>query len=370
MKVFQHHSSVWYVVHLTTLERVALPAGGKWELAFDDDGFAGAVDDSEPQKFDPSCLELLFKKCLCETIKGLVHAVYDQSGSSPIVWTVANRLKRYVGMEFTFSVGAMSKPHKHAGVQVATPRGGCVHFWDACGLYAALKLNTYKGKQSKWVYESMPSWIDQMTQMGFSGAHCIPSRKAEASHKKVECRDVFKDALAGSVISTCCLVQLLVRWSAMKPQQGGLRHPKAQAAALSMLDGLLASTVDVSGEWTLPVHFCRVWQCEWPCLDTRAADVLLSVKDGIVDLQPWVDLPVHGLATVGGEWLREVQLAGGGRAGKVALSQVLLRIVDKSVHSSLLGQLIWACTIKVEFALVTYMKQGLGKGCVWCCSCV
>ena len=363
-KLFQHHhTKVWYVVHLTTLERVPLPPGeAKWDLSFDDDGYGGAVDDSVPMKFESICLELLFKKALCETVKGHEPVVYDQSGSSPVVWTLASRLKRFVPMTFTFQVGAMAKDHKHPGFAAAVPRGGCRHFWNALELYDALKLETYKGKASKWVYETMPAWCDQVSKMGFQGSHCLPSRRAEDPQGKIQCRDVLKDMIHGSAVSTCCLLQLLVRWSSMKPNLGGLRSTKAQAAALSMLHGLLASTLGVAGDWTLPVHFQRGWKCQWPCLDTRAADVALHCQGDIVDVQSWADLPDERLSDLGEEWLREVQLAGGGTPGKVAMSQLLVRLAGISSCSPLLHQLIWTCTIKVEIALLHALNQGPRKG--------
>ena len=232
VKLYQHYGTkAWHVVHLLILERCTLPAAvpdSKPDLAFDDNGYGGVVDDSVPAKFSTICLELVFKKTLCETIKEHEQTVFDQSGKRPVVWTLASRLKRFTPLKVTFAVGDMEKDHVHAVFAAAMPRGGCRHFWDAIEIYSALKLKSYKGKASKWVYESMPSWCEQLVKMAFLGHHCLPSRRAEGSAIKLKCRDPLVDVIPDSAVSTLCLVQLLVRWSSMKPHLGGLTDTKAQ----------------------------------------------------------------------------------------------------------------------------------------------
>ena len=283
--------------------------------------------------------------------------VYDRSSPKALVWDVKARQRQFIAFDVDVKVGSMNKVHQHAVFQMGMPRAGFWFCWASIPLYGALGLKSYKGKASKWVYESNSSWRQQMANIGFRGFHIIQSRNSLESGQELtpRAKDPATDVLPEPVMTTLCLLQCLLRWGVAKPTHGGLRDPAGQAAALSLARGLLRSTVG-QNTFTLPVYFDNSWESVWPKKPEVAPCLMLDIVGGDVQLEPWIALCSDGRKKLPCDWLREVQLCTGASPSSAALFDVLIRVAVESSCKGLFRQLLWTSALKIEIVLATAIK--------------
>jgi hypothetical protein len=136
------------------------------------------------------------------------------------------------------------------------------------------------------VYESSNGWRYQLQAHGFYGKRVIASRRSsEASSTTVTPRgvDPSSNVLPEQVMSSLCLLNCLLVWGVAKPQQHGLRSPKAQAAAMSVARGLLKGTVGQKA-CTFPLYFDNEWKVVWPNEHELEPSMRIDVVDGMLQL--------------------------------------------------------------------------------------
>ena len=219
-----------YLVHKITLERIVLQAGADWSMAFDDGGFGGVFDTTKVVGGgDPFLLENLFRQVLCINNSTGALQVYDRSASKVVIRDVNTRLKQFIAFDVDVKVGSLNSIHEHACVQMAMCRGGFWCFWSSGKLYSKMGLKSFRGKASKWVYESSAAWREQLAAHGFHGKHVIASRRSsEASGEPVTPRgaDPCSNVLPEPVMSSLCLLNCLFVWEWLSHNSMDSDHPK------------------------------------------------------------------------------------------------------------------------------------------------
>ena len=357
----------YYLVHSTTLERVILPCSdiSRWELAFDEDGFGGVYDDAQiVAGGEPFLLENLFKQLLCRNIETSALQVYDRSSRNKkvVIWDLEQRQRQFISFDVDIKVGSLQMLYEHPCFQMSTCRGGSWFFWGCIKLYSTLGLKSYCNKPSKWVYESSNGWRDQLQGHGFYGKRVIASRRSsEASGTPVTPRgaDPCSNVIPEPVMSSLCLLNCLFVWGVAKPQQHGLRSPKAQAAALSFARGLLKGTVGQKA-CTFPLYFFNDWKVVWPNQQEMEPSMRIDVVDGMLQLEGWVDHCQQDDANqCACEWLREVQVCTGASASSVDIFEVLKHIAVEVGCKGLFRQLLWFSTMRLELVLAQCIKTGV-----------
>ena len=339
------------LVHTLTLERVKLAPGIDWEVAYDDNGYGGVFDSRHVENGgDPYLMEHLFKQHLCKFLGSSKIGIYDLSGRKPAVIDWATKLQAFTTFDVTCKVGAMAKDHCHRVLQMKVTRGGCIFFWYCNTVYSALQLKSHQGVPSKWTYANVPKWRLSMSQLGFRGCHVIQSRRSVPAGAALDTgsdRDNASQTIPESCMSTLALLQQLFRWSSAKFQQGGLRNPVGQAAALCFAKGLLDSTCSQLS-FAIPIWFDAHWKCQWPCLPDVKPDLNVAIVNGKLDLTEWVDLCagewLHDL-NLASEWLRQVQCTMGDSCSLFSVLQTL------AIDPQCLGiytQILWSSALRVE----------------------
>ena len=200
-----------------------------------------------------------------------------------------------------------------------------------------------------------------MESVGFSGNHCTRSVKVMPNEQGQDdgcARDPASQVLPFSCMSTLCLLQSLVRWKAMTPHKGGFRKEDAKDAAVCFLAGLLSSSYGY--EWTVDIVLAQRWELYWPGKGpVMKPDLSLKVVQGMICLEPWCQLAAQlGNQSLAKKWLVECQRASPGSPGSADVVAVLLRTCSDISCDSLYKQLLWACSVKVEVAIVQSLKSG------------
>ena len=71
-------------------------------------------------------------------------------------WNLTSKMREYLSCAAAFSLDGTELAF--TTYHVTWPRGGCFVMWACQDFYTSLRLVSYKGQGSKWVYESLPSW--------------------------------------------------------------------------------------------------------------------------------------------------------------------------------------------------------------------
>ena len=325
----------WELVHLVTLEKIDLPAPrGVWSLVKDEDGFVAAVDSESDEVV---CVEDRQRRCLMVGPRG-ERFVSEQLPSGKVsVWSIFEKQRQHATCTVRFGVGPTRALHTLDAAVLVWPRfAGSRVYWKASCLYTILQLDSYRSISSKWVSTSFKHWLAYCRQVGFDEGQLIQSTQAAASSP----RDVASDAdnfLPHASMSTACLLHLLCRWFSCDPNNGGLRSEGARACAKCLLQGLLADTVG-GREFNLRLTFDDTYVTAWP-FQGPAADIVLQVRNGFIDMQPIVHL-VENPATCDPtllNWWKSWNVAGLG--SELPLHSILLRAMV-TPRSKLVGQLI------------------------------
>lgn len=168
------------------------------------------------------------------------------------------------------------------------PRCGDMRaFFDLHEVFRALRMTSFGGVPSKWVWHSLKSWVAVFTAFGL-GQHIVRSTSVA---------DSSDDPWTGRCLpSTCCstaaLLVLLGRWAFVSRENGGLASPENRAAAGEVFGRLVDSALQNNG-LKVTLHVAANWQCRWPRLDVVLGDftVEVSITSGAgVDFSSLIEL--------------------------------------------------------------------------------
>lgn len=228
----------WFVTDLRTLETKLCPAR-QWVMTFDDDGF-GAI----------TCM------------------AYSQ-------WFVYVRGSKLLG--------EVSLP----SFKLDFPRQNSTWFIESGALYSLLQLKCYSGEVSKWVYESMSSWLRCTGEYGMrdQAMRSIQGLGAEAAI--VDSMRV----LPRPAMSLKALLCLLWRWCGCNAQQGGLKGQDSKGCAHSLVFSVMQGIcqADLGSPFEVCIFLDAKWECSWPRPQKGDCLVFLVSTDGRMDVGAWRD---------------------------------------------------------------------------------
>ena len=129
------------------------PCGGGWQLAYDDDGYAGLISEDGDTLLQVSTF---LGMAIYQVADGMLHCVDCTKGSTE-VWNYTDRLQEHTSRTGELRIidnGGLGTVIQLPVYQVRWPRGcGGRLLWAFNDeLYKFLKLTCYKGQASKWFY--------------------------------------------------------------------------------------------------------------------------------------------------------------------------------------------------------------------------
>jgi len=249
------------------------------------DGFGCAVNIEKDVVLE---IESVFKKRLAqfpgdEDLYLKMDALAD--GRVPVLNLSTNRL-RFEATEITFRVGNTAAEQSSDVFFVRESRAGMSFFWSLTRLYKAMRLRSYCGEPSKWIYTNAVPWENQLAKAGFAKDNMAYSTQVTEKKKNSIGDRAF---LPSSSTSTLGFLFLLCRWSSEHHHLGGLQAVENQKAAAELLEGVVAA-MHVGGHWKIPLYFVERWASLWPLFPEKVPDAVLLVNEsGDVDVSELVD---------------------------------------------------------------------------------
>jgi hypothetical protein len=162
-------------------EQHMLPEGHSWELIFDEDGFAAAVDKSDDHVEAIMAEDLLrFQVYLAAD-----NAVVLMDGKNPTSnsYVMLKRfMHKYVEYSITVNIGTPISTAKQFQVYgLKWPRQpAATIMWSAKSVYECLGLKQYGGQQWRWTHSGYPSWKKYLAKHGLE-KHLLRSALMKAS---------------------------------------------------------------------------------------------------------------------------------------------------------------------------------------------
>lgn len=320
------------------LRQSIVPGHGPWDIVFDDEGFGALV--SEHPGEEVRLLEHFLGRSLYTSDSGQLFMLTTDipSCKDAEFENLSQKMRSY-----TKGVVSLTTPDAELTFDVFYldwPRGGFHLQWSIGQAYDNLKMKSYKGQRSKWIFGSWSRWGEIMQELAESnhflkGVACTPVQLALTDG------DAF---LPSSSTSTLALVVLLCRWCRAPPTRGGLRESEPRRRSEVLLRSLVRGCHAVGSQ--MNIEFLEQYQWRWPRPDMKGG---LSMKldvnsDGLVDLKQWrsacdADKDVFSEAEiVQRRWFRDFCTELAGQSGLVDLGALLL---DSGVLYKDGGQALW-----------------------------
>ena len=136
-----------YLVNTVTLRKVPLPASESgWQLVFSDSGFGAVVNESG----EILLVQEIMGRTLLRDAAGDFYI--EEKGKQKHPWHLGTKHGMCEQMVVDLSVGSMNCRHEHRVYKLTWPREGYYFYWDALELYTALRLTSFAGKRTVWLY--------------------------------------------------------------------------------------------------------------------------------------------------------------------------------------------------------------------------
>ena len=159
-------------------------------------------------------------------------------------------------------------------------------FWSYACVHKVCCFQGYKGAPSKWWDRFWPKWTAAFIQ-SFGSTQCVQSVWSSHRTAKKNTSSELDRCLPDPGVSTIGLMHHLVLWSALKPENGGVRSDATKRGCETLLQALLHGCSDDSGACELPVTMDRSWMPRWPRPEWSSPDGLhtvhLTLQAGVVD---------------------------------------------------------------------------------------
>lgn len=293
----------WKLFHSLTMEGRALPEPrGAWQIVRDDKGFAAIVD-TDPDGACFCCDDLLRRAIFVDQFGERYMVENKTVGEGEVVIRLKDKQSLFRSCTAVVCVGPTSAKHSFQFFFLSWPRpGGYRMFWKMSTFYTVFGLVSYRGVASKWIWAQMKQW-DRQCRALHQPDQLIHSVQHDGAAQTSDIADGF---LPSAAASTFCLVQLLIRWHACTPNDGGLREPRSRRAAQCLLEGFLRA-VFAGAARVLQLNFSQQF-VQWP-MQARP-HVVLPIDDGTVSLGAWhalVERPVAAQPRAL-EWWRKLDL--------------------------------------------------------------
>ena len=284
---------VFKLTHMLSYEQHLLPGGHSWELIYDEDGFAAAVDKSD-ETVEAIMAEDMLRFQVYQAADNSLVLMDGQHPNSNNFVMLKHFMHKYVEYNFSVTVGTTTPTTKEFQVfGLKWPRQpAATIMWSAKSLYECLGLKQFRGQQWSWTHAGYPIWKKFLAKHGLE-KHLLRSALMKASRlqllithnlcniyigqpyqtrqtpsnkfllawlpRESQAMDDEEDipAMLPHVALSCWgLLAMLARWSARGERQGGMREPRDKAACDELLRSLLACVAS-TGEFSIPVDMTQ-----------------------------------------------------------------------------------------------------------------
>lgn len=246
------------LTHTETLESVALPQRGHWELAYDPEGFATLFCDDRAQKeFEP---EHFLKLQLCVVV-GTERRFYKpvHSTSKNDATFLDSPMRTFEARTVSIKLGPCRGLHSFDIVVCERPRQGFKCFFSAVSVYNGLSYDMYKGCASRWAWQQVGAFEK------FCSDLCPQQVQRSMPYQNATVADDDKDArvFPWHAWSSAALVALMARLCAAPRRAGGLESDRCRQATSMFLDAIVEQ---VCRGRVLMMKLCLEddWEWRWP----------------------------------------------------------------------------------------------------------
>lgn len=277
------------------------------------------------------------------------------------VWSYTTVLERFTQVKITVRVTCLDTELDVDAFSMHWPRGGGGRYLiSAQSVYKKLKLTTFSGKASKWVYDCAQKWMTYIDTFGWRGKHIFHGCRADRSLDSVDL-DPAEAFLPAPALPVLSLLALLTRWQVAAPNAGGFRGPDRKAACGELLQGLLQGVY--AGPWEITVEPRDDWTPPWPLLGQVLESVRLPVAaDGMVSLAtlfPPQGEPPPGAGGAANRWRTPLLQRGALKPNReINLADLVRATCCSDVLKSLHNQLLTAVSNRLQNRLY---KNQCGK---------
>lgn len=281
----------WQLTHMGTRERRILPAppaGGRYQVAFDDDGYGIVlcIDDlgrelEERASFAEDILAFAFY----ERPDGTHSVVQHQRRGAPLVVHLAEFERQYAQSMCSITFGPSEKSVDIAVCVFRWARGDSKYFLSTACLYKALALQQFGGHSSRWVYNSRRKWMKFLRSLHLDEALQMSFQVGKAGRGNAD--EAAAGVLPFTGVSPAGLIALLDRF--LRPTRyGGLNSEGARLNSRWLLEVLLQVAMQHMQGETLPLDLTRNWTNTFPRPKLFSHRIDLRVLEDRVDTQKHV----------------------------------------------------------------------------------
>ena len=268
-----HQSEVAFVVHEITLQKAPLPKAGNWQLVFSEEGFGAASTDDDQV--------VLLQDFLSRTlVKDDDGELYVWERGKPRPWHLDTKKSMCELLEVSLELSTLAARHGHKVYRLVWPRGGCHFFWDALTVYSALKMQSFQGKRTVWLYRQRQLWWKSFAMLFGTGVHYTPG-VATKDNDEERFDGIDNVRLPTGSLSTVGLLRVLMVLATSKPQAaGGVQGMAPKLAAQHVFRSLIQSSMYDKALVEFHLRCKDDWIPCWPAHEESAPDIVLEVKKG------------------------------------------------------------------------------------------
>ena len=342
---------------------------GEWDLHFSADGDSAVLVrvDCGSDGNEIMYLEDCFKKSVFRKAKTGELWLVDGGGAERKQYSLDVEVMRHRSARATITAGASSATADLDVSVFRRPRMGAqMCFWSLQSVYKFLACDTYGGLASKWVHRRCASWDAWLTNALCSGQIVYGSHvSTEWTHKR-NAMLAPQRCIESTSVSTAGLLLLMLRFTSMPRESGGLAAGKPREAVGLLVDALLAFLEQLyPPTLTFEIQVCETWTCPWPRPLPRAHDsthVRLELIRGTIHVGELAASLTRCGSRIARTWVSELAVLLVGVNGSIGVGRFLRWCVTRKALTPLLSQLVLPISVALERQLAAAGKQTARQG--------
>ena len=342
---------------------------GEWDLHFSADGDSAVLVrvDCGSDGNEIMYLEDCFKKSVFRKAKTGELWLVDDGGTERKQYSLDVEVMRHRSARATITAGASSATADLDVSVFRRPRMGAqMCFWSLQSVYKFLACDTYGGLASKWVHRRCASWDAWLTNALCSGQIVYGSHVSTEWTQKRNAMLAPQRCIESTSVSTAGLLLLMLRFTSMPRESGGLAAGKPREAAGLLVDALLAFLEQLyPPTLTFEIQVCETWTCPWPRPLPRAHDsthVRLELIRGTIHVGELAASLTRCGSRIARTWVSELAVLLVGVNGSIGVGRFLRWCVTRKALTPLLSQLVLPISVAFERQLAAAGKQTARQG--------
>lgn len=254
----------YVLTNVVTKERALLH--GAWGLVHGGEGTAMLLEGAADGESEPVLREVgdYLKRALYKCDSGEVYMQSKVSGRCVLVVEGDARFRRAsVKMPF----GPPKSPFDTDAFVFQTPKAPNQRmFWVIGKIYKVLALTTFQGHACRWLARSKASWLRFWASLigaAAAAAQLVQSIDERGAMVTKFSAPFSERCLPAASISTFAVLSLLMRWSVLTREAGGLAEENPRLCAKWLAEAFVRAIL-ASERWVLTIRFSATWAPAWP----------------------------------------------------------------------------------------------------------